>query len=192
MAAAMVTAMANQINNTRLISVMDRNWYAIYVNVKHEKKVVQKLLEKSIEAYSPFIKKLQQWSDRKKLVDFPMLSGYVFVKINTNEKESVLNCPSVFSFIKFNGVEAKIKDYEIEILKSIEKSGYDVTHEVVGLNLLDEVEINEGALKGLRGVICRFQNNDFVQIELESLKQNIKVQLPKNILKIISPKINHT
>ena len=65
------------------------NWYAIYVNVKHEKKVVQKLQEQQIEAYSPVVKKLQQWSDRKKWVEFPMLSGYVFVKRDITEKEKV-------------------------------------------------------------------------------------------------------
>jgi len=66
------------------------NWYAIYVNVKHEKKVVKKLQERNIEAYSPVLKKLQQWSDRKKWVEFPMLSGYVFVKITLIEKLNLI------------------------------------------------------------------------------------------------------
>lgn len=75
------------------------NWYAIYVNVKHEKKVVQKLRDINIEAYSPIVKKHQQWSDRKKWVEFPMLSGYVFVNIDISVKDKVLQCPGVFSFI---------------------------------------------------------------------------------------------
>jgi transcription antitermination factor NusG len=158
--------------------------------VKHEKKVVQKLTDMSVEAYSPVAKKLQQWSDRKKWVEFPMLSGYVFVNINLNEKEKVLHCPGVFSFIKFNGVEAIIRDSEIDILKSVETCGYDVSNELVGLKLMDEVEIIEGPLKGLKGIIFRVQNSEYVQLELESLKQNIKVKLPKNSLKILTPKIN--
>jgi transcription antitermination factor NusG len=162
------------------------NWYAVYVNVKHEKKVVQKLQEQQIEAYSPVLKKLQQWSDRKKWVEFPMLSGYVFVKIDITEKEKVLHCPGVFTFIKFNSAEAKIRDAEIEILKSIEKSGYDVTQVTEGLKLLDEVEITQGQLKGLSGTIVQFQNLNYVQIQLESLHQSIKVKLPQHILKIKS------
>jgi transcription antitermination factor NusG len=166
------------------------NWYAVYVNVKHEKKVTQKLCDKAIEAYSPIIKKMQQWSDRKKLVEFPMLSGYVFVKIDLSKKEEVLNCAGVFAFIKFNGVEAKIKESDITILKSIESSGYDVSVEPAGLQVSDEVEVTQGPLKGLKGKVFRFQNNEFVQIELGSIKQNIKVQLPKHSLKIITPKIS--
>lgn len=164
------------------------NWYAVYVNVKHEKKVVKKLQEQHIEAYSPVIKKLQQWSDRKKWVEFPMLSGYVFVKIDISAKEKVLNCPGVFAFIKFNGIEAKISDSEIAILKSIELSGYDVTQETEGLKLSDEVEITQGPLKGLKGTIVQLQNLNYVQIQLESLHQSIKVKLPQHSLKIQSSK----
>jgi len=164
------------------------NWYAVYVNVKHEKKVVQKLLEKGLEAYSPVVKKLQQWSDRKKWVEFPMLSGYVFVKINLSDREKVLNCPGVFAFIKFNGMEAKIRDSEILVLKSIEASGYDVTHEAIDLKVSDEVEITQGALKGLKGTIVQMQNSNYIQIQLQSLHQSVKVKLPQHILKIQSSK----
>lgn len=161
-----------------------KNWYAVYVNVRHEKKVVEKLLQQNIEAYSPSIKKQQQWSDRKKWVAFPMLTGYVFVKINLLDKEKVLFNPSVFSFVKFNKEEAKIRDEEIDILKSIEKTGYDVTSEVKGLKLKDEVEILQGFLKGHKGILIQFGSEDYVQIELLSLKQNVKVKVPKNILKL--------
>ena len=159
------------------------NWYAVYVNVNHEKKVIQKLHERSVEAYSPVVKKLQQWSDRKKWVELPMLSGYVFVKIDLIDKEKVLQCPSVFSFIKFNGVEAKIRESEISILKSIELSGYDLTQDVFDFNLLEEVEVIQGTLKGLTGTIIQFQNTNYVQIQLESLHQSIKIKLPQHILK---------
>ncbi len=163
---------------------MLKNWYAIYVNVRHEKKVVVTLREQNIEAYSPVAKKQQQWSDRKKWIEFPMLSGYVFVRIELEDKEKVLLNPSVFSFIKFGGVEAKIKKEDIETLKSVEKTGYDITTEVKGLKINDEVEILQGFLKGYKGVLVQFGNEDYVQIELLSLKQNVRVKVPKNILRI--------
>ena len=150
------------------------------------KKVVNKLLEQNILAYAPVVKKLQQWSDRKKWVEFPMLSGYVFVNVLDNQKEEVLKTPGVFSFIKFNGTEAKIRDVEISILKSIELSGYDITHEVEGFKILDDVEITQGSLKGLKGTIIQIQNTEYVQIELESLNQTIKIKVPKYSIKVVS------
>jgi transcriptional antiterminator RfaH len=162
-----------------------RCWYAVYVNVKHEKKVVHKLNEQGILAYTPFIKKMQQWSDRKKIVEFPMLSGYVFVNVLEDQKELVLKCPGIFSFIKFRGIEAKIRDTEIAVLKSVEESGYDITNETGDFKLLDDVEITQGYLKGLKGTIVQIQNTEYVQIVLESINQTIKVKLPKYIIKTI-------
>lgn len=160
------------------------NWFAIYVNVKHEKKVVQKLYDLGIEAYSPMVKKLRQWTDRKKWVEFPMMSGYVFVNVDLAIKDKILQCPGVFSFIKFNGVEAKIRNSEIAILKSIESSGYDVISEASDLKLSDEVEITQGPLKGLKGTVIQLKNLNYIQIQIESLHQSIKIQLPKHSLKV--------
>lgn len=164
-----------------------QHWYALYVNTRHEKKIVLKLLEQNIEAYTPLIKKIQQWSDRKKWIEFPMLSGYIFVNINLNDKEKVLHTPGVLSFIKFNGVEASIRESEIDILKSIELTGYDITEEVTDLKMSDDVEITQGPLKGLTGKIVWIQNEDYISIELNSIKQSIRVKVPKNIIKILVP-----
>ena len=163
-----------------------QDWYAIYVNARHEKKIVSNLVEQKIEAYTPIAKKMQQWSDRKKLVEFPMLSGYVFVKIDISQKERILKTPNVLGFIKFNGIEANIRESEINVLKSIELTGYDVTNEVTDLKMSDDVEITQGALKGLIGKIIQIQNEDYIHIELDSLKQNIRVKVPKNILKFVT------
>ena len=160
------------------------NWYVIYVNVRHEKKVVQKLLDKHIHAYSPVVKRLQQWSDRKKWVEFPMISGYVFVKADLTDKEKILTNPGILGFIKFDGKEAVIPQKEIDILKSIELTGFDVSQEAGSFNLHDEVEISQGYLKGLLGRVVQIQNEGYLQIELDSLRQSIKVKVPKQILKI--------
>ena len=163
-----------------------QQWYVIYVNARHEKKVVLKLIEEQIIAYTPIVKKLKQWSDRKKWIESPMLSGYVFVKIDDLEKEKILKTSGVLGFIKFNGIEAKIRETEIEILKSIELTGYDVTAEVNDLKMSDDVEITQGALKGYIGKIIQIQNEDYIHIELHSIKQNIRVKVPRNILKFLT------
>ena len=60
----------------------ERKWHAIYVNSRSEKKIGDLLLSKSIEAYVPLTKTMRQWSDRKKMVELPLLNGYVFVNIS--------------------------------------------------------------------------------------------------------------
>jgi transcription antitermination factor NusG len=62
-----------------------------------------------------------------------------------------------------------------------------LTQEIGELKLQDEVEITQGQLKGLRGNIILIQNTNYVQIQLQSLQQNVKVKLPIHILKTVSP-----
>lgn len=162
-----------------------QHWYALYVNTRHEKKIVLKLLEQGIEAYTPVAKKMQQWSDRKKWVEFPMLNGYIFVKTDLLNKDQILHTTSVLGFIKFNGKEAPVRESEINILKSIELTGYDLTQETSELSMSDEVEITQGPLKGLTGKVVRIQNEEYISIELASIQQSIRVKVPKHILKVL-------
>ena len=60
------------------------NWYAVYTKPRSEKKLADRLNEHGIEAYLPLRKTLKQWSDRKKMVEEPLITSYVFVNI-TNE-----------------------------------------------------------------------------------------------------------
>ena len=60
-------------------------WYALYVITRHEKKIAKSMLEKNIECYIPLIKKMHQWSDRKKLVETPLIPGYAFVLLGNEE-----------------------------------------------------------------------------------------------------------
>ena len=128
---------------------------------------------------------MQQWSDRKKWVEFPMLSGYIFVKTDLLNKDQILQTSSVLGFIKFNGKEAPVRESEINILKSIEQTGYDLTQETSELYMSDEVEITQGPLKGLTGKVVRIQNEEYISIELASIQQSIRVKVPKHILKVL-------
>jgi len=56
----MLATIENTINNS------SKNWHALYVSSRTEKKVMQTLLSKNIEAYVPLVKTMRQWSDRKK------------------------------------------------------------------------------------------------------------------------------
>ena len=44
------------------------NWFALYTKPNFEKKVVESLLAKNIEAYCPTYKTIKQYSDRKKKI----------------------------------------------------------------------------------------------------------------------------
>ena len=74
---------------------MEKKWNAIYVASRQEKKVFDVLQKKGIQSYLPLVKTLRQWSDRKKMVEFPLLPGYVFVCLtNESQKLAVQQSPA--------------------------------------------------------------------------------------------------
>ena len=63
-------------------SVVDmENWYAVQTRSRHEKVVAHRLTEQGITTFLPTIQEEHRWSDRKKIVELPLFSCYVFAKV---------------------------------------------------------------------------------------------------------------
>lgn len=163
------------------------NWYAIYVNSRAEKKVAETLLSKQIEAYLPLVKTMKQWSDRKKMVELPLLNGYVFVKIDLKDKDKVAQTKGVVNFVRHCGEIAKIREQEIYQLKQLVDLGYHL--ESYGIKKIykegDKVKITSGALKNIEGFVTDSKEGRFIEVVLDSIDQVIKVKLSEELLMAI-------
>lgn len=161
-----------------------RDWHAIYVNSRSEKKIGETLISKNIDAYVPLAKTMRQWSDRKKFVEFPLLNGYVFVKISQLERDKVLQTKGVVNFVRSEGKIAVIREDEIKRLKQLVELGYQL--EVENINRTykegDKIKISSGALKGIEGFVVESKGNRQIEVLLESIGQCIRVRLPKELL----------
>ena len=161
-----------------------KKWYALYVSSRQEKKVQESLLHKGIEAYVPIVKTMRQWSDRKKMVELPLLSGYAFVKIQGSENERVVQTKGVVNFVRAEGKIAVIREVEIDRLKQLIELGYQI--EVNEIHKKHEkgnkVKITSGVLKGLEGIVVDSKEGKFIDVLLESIGQSIRVKLPEEIL----------
>jgi transcriptional antiterminator RfaH len=162
----------------------DKVWKAIYVTSRSEKKVLDKLNEKGIEAYTPIKKTMRQWSDRKKMVEVPILNGYVFVKVNDQERDKVFFVNGVVQYVRFNGEDAVIREEEINSLKNIVALGYDIEMNTAkAFPSGSKIMIMQGPLKGIEGVVSEIENEDWLFVNLDSIQYNLKVKLPAGILK---------
>ena len=129
---------------------MNFNWYAIYTNSRSEAKVAKRLIDEGIEIFFPTIKEQKQWSDRKKIIEKPLFTSYIFVKISNIEYELVRRTPGVVNFVYFLGKPAIIREHEIEAIKEFLKK---TTTSSIIFEPYDEVIISSGYLKGRKGII---------------------------------------
>ncbi|PBQ31543.1 antitermination protein NusG [Sphingobacteriaceae bacterium] len=163
---------------------MEKFWHALYVNSRAEKKIAETLQARSIEAYVPIIKTMKQWSDRKKMVELPLMNGYVFVKIGAGENDLVMQTRGVVNFVRSEGKIARIREVEIDRLKQLVDLGYQLEASAIAKSYKegDKVKITSGALKNIEGYVVENKEDRHIEVLLESIGQCIRVKLPKELL----------
>ncbi len=62
-------------------------------------------------------------SDREKLLDLPLFSGYVFCQFPFDERVTVLNTPGVRGIVGFGGKAAPMVRAEIAAIEQMTRSG---------------------------------------------------------------------
>jgi transcription antitermination factor NusG len=162
------------------------NWHAIYVHSRAEKKVHAELSQKGIESFLPLQRKLRQWSDRKKWVELPLISGYVFVHITRKHYDVVLQIDNVMQYVRFEGKAAVIRDHDIETLKRmLGQSDLDVEITNEDLKPGMQVEIIAGPMMGVKGELVSFRGNNKVALRIPPLGFTVLVESPAKNLVVI-------
>ena len=162
----------------KIIPASDYHWYAVYVKSRAEKKAQTELQFKEIETFLPLQRKLRQWSDRKKWVEMPLISGYLFVRISRKEYDSVLQSNYVVSYVRFEGTAAMIPDNQIDYLKlMLKQDNLDIEITRESFEIGQMIEVIAGPLIGLRGKLVRIKGKNKVAIELEQLGYSALVEI---------------
>ena len=133
-------------------------WFAIYTRPKNEKKVTEQLIKLGIDAYCPMVTQIKQWSDRKKKVESPLISSYVFVNLAEKERNTVFEVHGIVRYLYWLGKPAIIHDHEIALLKDSLK-GILTSVEVEGIQPGDSLTITKGPFQGKEGIVSQVEKN---------------------------------
>ena len=148
---------------------MEYQWHAVYTKSRWEKKVADQLNKLNIENYCPLNKVVRQWSDRKKTVEEPLFTSYVFVKISTKEIPKIRQVFGVVNFVYWLGRPAKIPANEIATIKEFLNNYLNVKLEPLVLNLKDTVRIVNGPFADIEGDVVSISRKT-VRVLLPSLR----------------------
>ena len=144
-------------------------WYPVYTHARAEKKAYQALINKGIETYLPLHKQLKHWSDRKKWVEEPFIKSYLFVYINDQQQAEVLMTKGIARFIYFSNKIAAMPDRQIDDLKLLMASPYELEITEENLQVGEKIIIKAGPLKGMAGEIVAYRSQKQLIIRLEGL-----------------------
>ena len=144
---------------------MEKQWYVIYTRPRWEKKVDRLLKQQDIESYCPIRKVTNQWADRKKEVELPLFSSYVFVRITQREEYRVRQTLGVLNFIYYMARPAIIRDSVIEKIKHF--TGICPDAEVVNLQEIsvgNRIRIKNGIFYNQEGTVIKVQGKQVLMV----------------------------
>jgi transcription antitermination factor NusG len=168
---------------------MNKKWYAVYTKPRWEKKVSEVLTLKNIENYCPLNRVVRQWSDRKKIVQEPLFTSYVFVHITERQIGEIKKNAGVLNMVYWQGKPAVIREVEIEIIKKFLNEYSDVQLEKTIVSIDDPVKITTGSLLDREGTIVSIKNN-IVRVALPTLGYSMYADLEKSSVVKVSKQLS--
>jgi len=158
--------------------IAERKWFVVRTKPRWEKKVALQISRKNIDYYLPLVEKIRFWSDRKKKIQEPLFSGYVFVYANEEERyRAVSGTIGAMNYVFYNKRPAEVRQEEIEFIKISLREPERVTAEEKQIKKGDYITIRRGAFKGMSGYVNEFKGNYKLTVNLEELSTAFSVTL---------------
>lgn len=140
---------------------------------------------KGYTTYLPLQKTMKQWSDRKKKVEIPLFSSYLFIKTDLQRTHiDILSTPGIVKFVTLGKEIARVREENIAQIRLL-LSQFDEL-DVVATSLLrlkQKVEIIAGPFTGMKGVLIEHKGTKQFALEIEALGSNLIIHIPSKYLR---------
>jgi transcription elongation factor/antiterminator RfaH len=167
--------------------MMDKQWIVVRSKPRSEKVAHNELVKKNIESYLPLLKERRKWSDRKKWVEFPLFSSYLFARIDIKDSIFVLQTQGVNTIVKFGKQIAIVQNSVIEAIRLAMEGGYQlepVEYFVEG----NQVEVIAGPMKGVKGIVAKLKGQNRLIIKIDAIQQALSIQIESKFIRNLNSK----
>jgi transcription antitermination factor NusG len=156
----------------------EQNWYALLTRARHEKVVAQRLHEIGVTSFLPLVSEVRKWSDRKKLVEFPLFSCYVFARLTpTNEgRLKALRIDGVYSLVGTRAEGTPIPEEQIETIRKIAAERVPWQAHPF-LKIGQRVRIRSGALNGVEGILVARSGESTLVVSIDAIQRSLSVRI---------------
>jgi len=154
-------------------------WFAILARSGREKYATMLLENAGFECFLPISKSTRKWSDRMKDVEVPLFPGYLFCRMNPNDRLPVLTTPGVIQIAGIGKMPIPVEEHEIAAVRQIEKSGLSAMPWPY-LRVGNTARIEEGPLRGVTGIVVKIKSALKLVLSIELLQRSIAVEIDRN------------
>ncbi len=139
--------------------------------------VAEELWRRQIECFLPLRDVVSKWKDRRKVVQFPLFPGYLFVHTDvTRRRLDIVKVNSVVRILGFNGKAEPVPTEQIQAVKTLVYSElpYDPFPDLAVGN---QVRIVRGPLRGLVGTLIEKKNIYKFVLTVDLIRQSVACEI---------------
>jgi transcription termination/antitermination protein NusG len=163
--------------------MLESPWHVLHVISNHEKRVVQHLDVRSVEHYLPLYSERVRWTDRTVVAERPLFSGYVFVRLQSQSRLSVISTPGVLRILGDDDRDM-VSSEELNKIREGLAGGLTLRpHASVSLGT--RVRVREGAFAGVEGVVTELRHQCRVILTLSAVRQCFSLEVGFDDLEIL-------
>ena len=157
-------------------------WFAIRVAPRWELHTSSELCLRGLDTYLPLCRLKRQWSDRIKVVERPLFSGYLFGRFCLDDRVRVLQVPGVKQIVGIGNSPAPICDSEIENLKALVSSG-SLLAPWPYLYAGQRIRIDRGPLAGIEGFVVRAERGEpRIVVSVNLLQRSVAAEISRDCI----------
>jgi len=160
------------------------HWYAAYTKSRHEKVVKERLEQKGFETFLPIIVRKNQWKDRVKDVETPLIKSYIFVHVESKDLLYIMQTHGVVNIVRIGVKYTIVPDYQIDALKKALEERMNLTpesHFAKG----EKVKVLSGPLMGKIGLIQEISGHTKLILKVDAINFAFSTPVnPENVEKI--------
>jgi transcription antitermination factor NusG len=156
----------------------DPAWFAVQTSYRCEQRVDQALTAKGFDTYLPLLREVHQWKDRKKAIDVPAFSGYLFVRCEPSlrNRVKVLETPGSIRLLGGNHAPSPVEDVEIDAVRRTLSSGL-ACNRCDTLTPSTRVRVMRGPLAGVEGRLVRVKSSVRLVITISVFSKSISAEV---------------
>ena len=156
------------------------SWFAIRTSPRWEQRASSELSQRGLETYLPLCRVKRRWSDRTKIVDEPLFTGYLFGRFRLTDRIRVLEAPGVKQILGIGPHPAPIGESEIDNLRTL----VDAKPVLVPWPYLREgqrVRIDHGPLSGVEGFVVRAGQGALrIVVSVDLLQRSVAAEIDRD------------
>jgi transcription antitermination factor NusG len=134
------------------------------------------------------IRQLHQWKDRKKIVEVPVFSNYLFVEMygSAEEQLCILQTVGAVRILGTGRDIERIPKGDLEAVRILVDSGVALLPHPF-LKEGTRIRVTRGALEGVEGLLVKVKNTHRVVVSIHLLSQSVAAEIDAHSIEVVRP-----